>query len=74
MSGLSVIYIPNEGVHLSVEEAASDHDLIKRLENVVAHWIKQIETGLGDVLSSTQNDLSCLKDEYEFWVYRRMYQ
>jgi hypothetical protein len=32
MQGLTVLYIPQEGLKLSVEEAIKDKELVKRLE------------------------------------------
>lgn len=68
--GLTVIYIPNEGSNLTIDQAASDKDLVKRLEGVVVHWTRQIRMCLGDQEQSSPNELLCPKDEYDFWIYR----
>lgn len=39
MLGLTVIYIPQEGLNLSVEEASKDMELLRRLEgNMHCHY------------------------------------
>nr|XP_034179953.1 dynein heavy chain 2, axonemal [Osmia lignaria] len=66
MLGLTVIYVPSEGVDL----AGDDKELLKRLGGVVAHWTTQIRVALSDQEQATPNELLCLHDEYEFWIYR----
>lgn len=66
MLGLTVIYVPSEGVDLT----GDDKELLKRLEGVVAHWTTQIRLALSDQEQATPNELLCLHDEYEFWIYR----
>jgi hypothetical protein len=39
MQGLTVLYIPQEGLNLSVEEVSKDMDLVKRLEGNKLHDI-----------------------------------
>lgn len=70
MQGLTVIYVPREGSDLT-EEDSLDKELVKRLESVVAYWTTQIRITLSDQDQTTPNELLCLKDEYEFWIYRR---
>ncbi|XP_017886409.1 dynein heavy chain 2, axonemal [Ceratina calcarata] len=70
MLGLTVIYVPREGSDLMSDEAKADKELIKRLEVVVAHWTTQIRIALSDQEQATPNELLCLKDEYDFWLYR----
>ncbi|KOC70969.1 Dynein-1-beta heavy chain, flagellar inner arm I1 complex [Habropoda laboriosa] len=69
MLGLTVIYVPREGSNLS-DEASADKELVKRLEGVVAHWTTQIRIALSDQEQATPNELLCLQDEYDFWLYR----
>ncbi|KAK1122714.1 hypothetical protein K0M31_009158 [Melipona bicolor] len=69
MQGLTVIYVPREGSDLT-EEDSLDKELVKRLESVVAYWTTQIRITLSDQDQATPNELLCLKDEYEFWIYR----
>jgi len=38
MKGKTVLYIPNEGLHLSVEEVAKNKELVQRLESKCAFW------------------------------------
>ncbi|XP_012153483.1 dynein heavy chain 2, axonemal kl-2 [Megachile rotundata] len=66
MLGLTVIYVPPEGNDLS----ADDKELLKRMEGVVAHWTTQIRIAVSDQEQATPNELLCLHDEYDFWVYR----
>ncbi|XP_053977121.1 dynein axonemal heavy chain 2 [Hylaeus volcanicus] len=71
MLGLTVIYVPREGDDVSTGvEASADKELVKRLEGVVAYWTTQIRIALSDQEQATPNELLCLEDEHEFWVYR----
>ncbi|XP_052739543.1 dynein axonemal heavy chain 2 [Bicyclus anynana] len=71
MLGLTVLYIPREGQHLSFEKASSDRELVKRLEGVVVYWTHQIKSCIEDQASvASQKELLCPSDEYDFWVYR----
>ncbi|XP_008209980.1 dynein heavy chain 2, axonemal [Nasonia vitripennis] len=70
MLGLTVIYQPREACELIAEEASADKELVKRLEGVVVHWLRQIRIALGDQDQSTVGELLCFKDEYDFWLYR----
>jgi dynein heavy chain, axonemal len=72
MLGLTVLYIPREGQQLSFEQASADRELVKRLEGVVVYWTHQIKSCLEDqAFVSSQNELLCPSDEYDFWIYRR---
>jgi hypothetical protein len=64
-----ILYVPNEGHNLQVEEAVLDKALVKRYENVVIYWICQIRLCLND-MDNVQYDLACPSDEYDFWVYK----
>ncbi|XP_069686166.1 uncharacterized protein [Periplaneta americana] len=68
--GWTVIYIPQEGMNVSVEEASKDKELVKRLEVVVVHWTHQIKVALGDQEQPAPAEGLCPMDEYEFWIYR----
>lgn len=70
MLGLTVIYIPNDVAKLTVDQAAADRDLVKRLEGVLVCWTRQIRMCLGDQEQHSHTDLLCPRDEYEFWIYR----
>ncbi|XP_013149055.1 PREDICTED: dynein heavy chain 2, axonemal [Papilio polytes] len=71
MLGLTVLYIPREGQQLSFEQASADRELVKRLEGVVVYWTHQIKSCVEDHASvSSQKELLCPSDEYDFWVYR----
>lgn len=70
MLGLTVIYIPKEGLDLPVEVASKDKELVKRLEGIVVYWTRQIRVVLQDQDQNTPDDLLCPVDEYEFWIYR----
>ncbi|KAG7190743.1 hypothetical protein KM043_006815 [Ampulex compressa] len=70
MLGLTVIYVPLEGSGLTVDEAAADKELVKRLEGVVAHWTTQIRIALSDQEQATPHELLCIEDERDFWTYR----
>lgn len=70
MYGLTVIYVPKEGLGMSAEAASKDKDLVKRLEGIVVYWTRQIRIGLQDQDQNSPHELLCPNDEYEFWKYR----
>lgn len=70
IGSMVVLYVPDEGHHLTVEEAVLDKALIKRLENVVSYWISQIQLCLNDMKYLNPTTLPCPSDEYDFWVYK----
>ncbi|KAJ0175845.1 hypothetical protein K1T71_009004 [Dendrolimus kikuchii] len=71
MLGLTVLYIPREGQHLTFEKASVDRELVKRLEGVVVYWTHQIKSCLEDqAFVASQKELLCPSDEYDFWIYR----
>lgn len=70
MFGLTVIYIPKEGIGMTPEAASKDKDLVKRLEGIVVYWTRQIRIGLQDQDQNAPQELLCPNDEYEFWKYR----
>lgn len=70
MCGLSVLYIPREGMGEEAEKASCDQGLLKRLETVATSWITSIENCLSDREQLVPNELMCPTDEYDFWVYR----
>ncbi|XP_076632445.1 dynein heavy chain 2, axonemal kl-2 [Colletes latitarsis] len=71
MLGLTVIYVPREGDDIVLgDEVSSDKELVKRFEGMVAYWTTQIRIALSDQEQATPNELLCLEDEQEFWIYR----
>ncbi|XP_050498494.1 dynein axonemal heavy chain 2 [Diabrotica virgifera virgifera] len=68
--GLTILYVPQEVLRISLEDANVDKELIKRLEGIVVYWTKQIRVGLQDQDQNTPEDLLCPQDEFEFWKYR----
>lgn len=70
MCGLTVLYIPREGMNEEAEKASCDQALLKRLETVASSWITSIENCLSDREQLVPNELMCPTDEYEFWTYR----
>ncbi|KAB0795300.1 hypothetical protein PPYR_12139 [Photinus pyralis] len=70
LQGITVVYVPEEGAQLSLNQAHKDKDLIKRLEGIVVYWTRQIRITLQDQDQNVAEDLLCPIDEYEFWVYR----
>ncbi|XP_059612816.1 dynein axonemal heavy chain 2 [Phlebotomus argentipes] len=69
MAGLTVLYIPSEGMKLEPLEAVKNPRLLKRLEAVATHWMSQIRTALSDT-DQMNHDTICPSDEYDFWLYR----
>lgn len=70
ISGLTVLYVPNESLINDLENAAKDIELIQRLETIAEHWIMQLRICLSDSEQVVPYDLMCPRDEYEFWIYR----
>lgn len=70
LSGSTFLYVPSEVHTLSTEEAASDSQLVNRLELVAEHWIFQLRLTLNDKEPVTPYKLQWPNDEYEFWNYR----
>lgn len=73
ISGLTVLYVPNESLMNDTEKAAEDDELVQRLEEIAKHWIMQLRICLGDSEQMVPYDLLCPRDEYEFWIYRCRY-
>lgn len=71
LSGLTVLYVPHECLNVSVDEAACDKALVKRLELVAEHWVAQLHMGLNDTEQVAPYALLCPADEFNFWTYRR---
>ena len=71
IGSMVVLYVPNEGHDLTIDEAILNKPLIKRLESVVIYWVSQIRLCLNDMENQVQNELACPSDEYDFWVYKR---
>lgn len=69
IGSMVILYVPNEGHEMSVEDAVLDKPLVKRYENVVINWISQIRLCLNDT-DNVHSDLACPSDEYDFWVYK----
>lgn len=70
MSGITVLYIPTEGLRLGVRDAASDRDLVKRLEQIAVHWIASIRSCLGDKEQLVPYEQMTPPDHYDFYTYR----
>lgn len=70
IGSMVILYVPNEGQCLSIEQAVFDKSLIKRFENVISSWISQIQLCINDMKYLNQNTLPCPSDEYDFWVYK----
>lgn len=70
MCGLTVLYIPREGMGEEAEKASCNLGLLKRLEGVATSWITSIEGCLSDREQLVPNELMCPTDEHDFWVYR----
>lgn len=73
--GQTIIYVPRECCNKTIEEASSDKGLIKRLETIVIHWIRQLKCAIEDYnLITFENQLICPLDELNFMYYRCKYQ
>ncbi|XP_066581936.1 dynein axonemal heavy chain 2-like [Prorops nasuta] len=68
--GLTVMYVPSMAAELTVEAAASDKELVKRLEAVVVHWTTQVRIALSDQDQISPERLLRMEDQFEFWRYR----
>lgn len=69
IGSMVVLYVPNEGHEMPVEEAVLDKALVKRYESVIIYWISQIRLCLND-MDNCMSGLACPSDEYDFWVYK----
>lgn len=71
MSGITVLYIPTEGLRVAdARDAAADRDLVKRLEVIAVNWIGSIRTCLGDKEQLVPYEQMCPPDHYDFYTYR----
>ncbi|KAL0267127.1 UNVERIFIED_CONTAM: hypothetical protein PYX00_009482 [Menopon gallinae] len=70
MLGLSVVYVPQEGLNIPAEAAARDKELVRRLEGIVVHWSRQLRIAVSDSDQTSHAELLSPIDEYNFWVYR----
>lgn len=71
LSGCVVLYLPGEALRVrSVEEACSDRGLLKRLDDVAAHWVAAMRTCLNDRTQLVPYELQRPPDQYEFYTYR----
>ncbi|XP_046389339.1 dynein axonemal heavy chain 2 [Ischnura elegans] len=68
--GLTVLYLPNDGLEKSVEEAINNVDLIKRWESVAIRWFKQIEKVLKENETGFIESLRNPSDLYTIWLKR----
>ncbi|XP_071455007.1 dynein axonemal heavy chain 2 [Hetaerina americana] len=68
--GLTVLYLPNDGLEKSLEEAVADVDLIKRWECVVIRWFKQIEKVLKESETGFSEGFGDPTDFYDLWLRR----
>lgn len=66
--GLTVIYLPMEGLELSVEEACDDKGLVERLENVMMQWTGQIKVTLADGNQDSALKCTYLEEISDFWI------
>ncbi|CRK93545.1 CLUMA_CG007078, isoform A [Clunio marinus] len=69
IGSMVLLYVPNEGHNLTVDEAVLSKSLVKRLESVLVYWISQIQLCLND-MENFVHGLACPSEEYEFWVYK----
>ncbi|KAJ7369518.1 Dynein heavy chain 2, axonemal [Desmophyllum pertusum] len=67
MQGKTVLYVPNEGTKLSIDEAAKSKEFVQRLETAMIHWTRQIKEVLSsqDTFEAAEN--SGPLEEIEFW-------
>ncbi|XP_063992715.1 dynein axonemal heavy chain 2-like [Diachasmimorpha longicaudata] len=70
MYSLTMLYLPREGIDMTIEEASTSQDFVQRLEGIVVHWMKQMRLTINDYEQFTSQELLCLIDEYDFWIYR----
>lgn len=70
LCGLTVLYVPSEGIASDIEHSSVDGEYVKRLEMIAEHWIDQIRGCLNDSQQIVTHELMRPADEYEFWIYR----
>ncbi|XP_032872211.1 dynein heavy chain 2, axonemal [Amblyraja radiata] len=67
LDGHTVLYIPQESLMLTPEQAAKDKDLLQRLETAVVHWTRQIKDVLSAQESIDTGEILGPLEEIEFW-------
>lgn len=73
LTGLTVLYVPNEVVIEDAEKSESEETgFVNRLESIAEFWISQLRICICDSEQVVPYDLLCPRDEYEFWIYRCM--
>ncbi|XP_033636218.1 dynein heavy chain 2, axonemal-like isoform X2 [Asterias rubens] len=67
IQGHTVLYIPNEGLNVSPDQAAKNKELVQRLETAMVHWTRQIKEVLAsqDAIETSEN--SGPLEEIAFW-------
>lgn len=70
MSGIAVLYVPQQILVVSVDDALGDDELLKQVEMIAEHWITIFRTCLCDKTKISPYNAASLCDEYEFWRYR----
>lgn len=70
MEGITKLYIPKEGLDISVEQAAKDKELVQRLESAMVHWCRQLKDVSHSQDASIVDENSGPLEEIEFWKAR----
>eukprot|EP00079_Xenopus_tropicalis_P031840 XP_017945611.1 PREDICTED: dynein heavy chain 2, axonemal [Xenopus tropicalis] len=67
LQGQTVLYIPIEALHLDVEVAVKDKELVQRLETAMVHWTRQIKEVLSAQEAVEIGESSGPLEEIDFW-------
>lgn len=71
MSGIAILYVPQQIVAISVDDALADAEILGQIELIAEHWIAIFRTCLCDKKKISPYNSAGLRDEHEFWTYRR---
>ncbi|XP_066933177.1 dynein axonemal heavy chain 2-like [Clytia hemisphaerica] len=68
--GKTVLYVPNEGRNLTVQQATRNKEYVQRLESCMIHWIRQIKEVLNSQDAYETSENAGPLEEIEFWKSR----
>jgi dynein heavy chain, axonemal len=68
--GITKLYIPKEGLDISIEQAAKDKELVQRLESAMVHWCRQLKDVSNSQDASIVDEDTGPLEEIEFWKAR----
>eukprot|EP00794_Sanderia_malayensis_P010712 gene10712-11859_t len=67
IQGKTVLYVPNECLDITLEEAARSKEYVQRLETAMIHWTRQIKELLSNQDAYETSENAGPLEEIEFW-------